>query len=379
MKDEEYLLDIQDIRNISDATLKKYREDLKHYTTYTEMSLDELLKEAEEEEDNAVRKRKRKIKTHLLGFQRYLKEDLDLQDSTVRSIMSRVKAFYRTYDIDLPQIKTQHVEQTETIQDIPTIEHIRKAASTSNLKHRAIILFMASSGTGSKETLNLIVQDFIDATREYHHEVDPKQALTVLKNKKNVIPTFYLKRFKTGHKYYTFCSPEATEAIVDFLQSSKKELKGENQLFDITQISLVKMFSRANDKYGWGWKKTRRFFHAHSMRMFFATQLTKAGLDYLIIQWLSGRAVPATTATYFKPSPDKLKKEYMKVVDKVSISKVDVYDVKSEEFAHLEETNQALKSEIDQLKEEQRIQNKEVLLKISNIKKQQQQQMENHK
>jgi len=99
MKDEEYLLDIQDIRNISDATLKKYREDLKHYTTYTEMSLDELLKEAEEEEDNAVRKRKRKIKTHLLGFQRYLKEDLDLQDSTVRSIMSRVKAFYRTYDI----------------------------------------------------------------------------------------------------------------------------------------------------------------------------------------------------------------------------------------------------------------------------------------
>lgn len=133
------------------------------------------------------------------------------------------------------------------------------------------------------------------------------------------------------------------------------------------------VFQRINEKYKWGWKKTRRFFHAHSLRMFFATQLTKAGLDYLIIQWLSGRAVPATTATYFKPSPEKLKKEYMKVVDKVSISKVDVYDVKSEEFAQLEETNQALKSEIDQIKEEQRTHRKELLLEISDLKKQQKQ------
>lgn len=355
MNDEEYFKEIQDIRNLSNSTLKKYREDLAHYMNYTKMTLDELLTEADNEEEQRIRMRKRKVKSRLLGFQRYLKEELKLRPSTVRSIMSRVKAFYRTYDIELPQIKTQHVEQTETIEDIPTLEHIRKAVSTSNLKHRAIILFMASSGTGSRETLNLTVQDFIDATKEYHHEVNPKRALNVLKNKKNIIPTFYLKRFKTGHKYYTFCSPEATEAIVDFLQSSKKELKAENQLFDITQISLVKMFSRANDRYGWGWKKTRRFFHAHAMRMFFATQLTKAGLDYLIIQWLSGRAVPATTATYFKPSPDKLKKEYMKVVDKVSVSKVDVYDVKSEEFMHIEETNKALSSKVEKLEQEMKL------------------------
>jgi uncharacterized protein YdcH (DUF465 family) len=52
--------------------------------------------------------------------------------------------------------------------------------------------------------------------------------------------------------------------------------------------------------------------------------------------------------------------------------------VKSREFERLEETNKSLKSEIDQMKEAQRMQNKEVLLKISNIKKQQQQ-MKDHK
>ena len=65
--------------------------------------------------------------------------------------------------------------------------------------------------------------------------------------------------------------------------------------------------------------------------------------------------MPATTATYFKPSPEKLKKEYMKVVDKVSISKVDVYDVKSEEFAHLEETNKTLEKRLERLESEFKI------------------------
>lgn len=353
MNDEEYLQELQQLRNLSDSTLSRYKIDLKHYTKYTGMTLEQLLEEADDEEEQRIRMRKRKIKTHMLGLQQQLLT-YNFEPSTVKTILSRIKAFYRTYDIEIPQIRTVGKESTETLEDIPTLEHIRVASSTNNLKHKALILFMASSGTGSKETLNITVQDFIDATSDYHHETNIQNVLDVLSNKKNIIPTFHLRRFKTNHNYYTFCSPEASEAILMYLKT-RKNLKPDSKLFDITGKGLVMVFQRINEKYNWGWKKTRRFFHAHSMRMFFATQLTKAGLDYLIIQWLSGRAVPATTATYFKPSPDKLKKEYMKVVDKVSVSKVDVYDVKSEEFMHIEETNKALSSKVEKLEQEMKL------------------------
>ena len=371
MNDEEYLKELQQLRNLSDSTLNRYKIDLKHYTKYTGMSLEELLEEADDEEEQRIRMRKRKIKTHMLGLQQQLLT-YNFEPSTIKTIFSRIKAFYRTYDIEIPQIRTVGKESTETLEDIPTLEHIRVASSTNNLKHKALILFMASSGTGSKETLSITIQDFIDASSDYHHETSIQNVLDVLSNKKNIIPTFHLRRFKTNHNYYTFCSPEASEAIIRYLKT-RENLKPESKLFDITGKGLVMVFQRINEKYKWGWKKTRRFFHAHSLRMFFATQLTKAGLDYLIIQWLSGRAVPATTATYFKPSPEKLKKEYMKVVDKVSISKVDVYDVKSEEFAQLEETNKSLKGEMEAMKEEQRKRDKQMLLEISNLKKQQKQ------
>lgn len=143
MKDEEYIHEIQQLRNIKDISTKKYEEDLRFYKEYTGMTIEELLNEADNEEDQRIRMRKRKIKQHLLGFQQH-QIDLNLQPSTIQTRMSRIKAFYRTYDIEVPQIKPPKIEKTETINDIPTIEHIRKAASTNNLKHRAIILFMVS-------------------------------------------------------------------------------------------------------------------------------------------------------------------------------------------------------------------------------------------
>lgn len=191
MNDEEYLKELQQLRNLSDSTLSRYKIDLKHYTKYTGMTLEELLEEADDEEEQRIRMRKRKIKTHMLGLQQQLLA-YNFEPSTIKTIFSRIKAFYRTYDIEIPQIRTVGKESTETLEDIPTLEHIRVASSTNNLKHKALILFMASSGTGSKETLSLTVQDFIDASSDYHHETSIQNVLDVLSNKKNIIPTFHL-------------------------------------------------------------------------------------------------------------------------------------------------------------------------------------------
>jgi integrase len=347
MEDREYLKEIQELRNLSDTTLKRYENDLGHYTKYHQMTLNELLIEAEVEEEERVRMRNRRIKRRLLDFQANLK-DRNLEPSTIKTIMSHVKSFYRTYEVELPQIKNPTVPITENIHDIPTIKHIKIATSTNNLKHKALILFMSSSGTGTSETLELTIKDFIIATEDYHNESNIYDVLNTLSKKRDIIPVFTLTRHKINYKYYTFCSPEATEAIVNYLKS-RKNINNDSKLFDLTQVGLVKVFKRINDKYQWGWKKNRRFFHAHALRKFFATELTKTGIDHLIIEWMMGHSIPQTTASYYLADPNHLKKEYFRVVNKITVSKIEVYDIKSVEFLKIEKELESNKKEYEQI------------------------------
>ena len=60
--------------------------------------------------------------------------------------------------------------------------------ATSNLKHKAVILFMLSSGTARQETVKLIIQDFIVATQDYHSNESLTEVLTELETQNNIIP-----------------------------------------------------------------------------------------------------------------------------------------------------------------------------------------------
>ena len=51
-------------------------------------------------------------------------------------------------------------------------EIIKDAINITNPIMQAIILFISSSGCARQETLNITIQDFIDATREYHDSDD---------------------------------------------------------------------------------------------------------------------------------------------------------------------------------------------------------------
>ena len=84
---------------------------------------------------------------------------------------------------------------------------------------RAFVLFMSSSGCARQETLNITIQDFIEATKEYHASNDIYEIINELKGRKDIIPIFKLKRQKTNEYYHTFCSPEATCEIFHYLSS----------------------------------------------------------------------------------------------------------------------------------------------------------------
>lgn len=168
---------------------------------------------------------------------------------------------------------------------------------------RAVILFMSSSGTAKAETLSLTVEQFITGTQDYHDGGDIEVILNTLEHKRNVVPTFYLKRIKTDKYYYTFCSPEASREIVKYLKTGPG-VKLSDPLFDFSAYTLLARFQEINDGMGWGFKGKYRFFRSHTLQKFHASNI---GLSAEYIDELQGRSKNMIHETYIKTNPEKLK------------------------------------------------------------------------
>lgn len=63
-------------KNLSKNSKKKYRNCLKNYTNYHQLTLEELVDEAEKDEENNVRPARRMIRSRLLNFRTHLINDL---------------------------------------------------------------------------------------------------------------------------------------------------------------------------------------------------------------------------------------------------------------------------------------------------------------
>ena len=200
------------------------------------MLFHDLLKEADYEEEIGIRWKKRKLKVRLMEFRIFLQENY--LASTAKVYFQRILTLYRHFEIEiheLPPISTKNCKFSKpiTFEDLPTKEIIKEAIEIANPIMKAIILFISSSGCSRRETLNLTVGDFINATYEYHKTKDVKKALLILNNLEFVIPIFRIRRQKTNKFYFTFCSPEASSHIVKYLKT-RENLKLEDKLFDFT-------------------------------------------------------------------------------------------------------------------------------------------------
>lgn len=344
--------EIAQTKNLAKTTIYSYHTALDKYSTYHQLSIQELLAEADQEEEEGIRLKRRKIKQRLLTFRAHLQEQ-GKQPLTINTQMSKILSTYNFYEIETPHIPRLQNTTHELIEDIPTKKHIRTALeATGNLGLQALILFLSSSGTSRNEALSITIQDFIDATREYHHETTLPNVIRSLENKDYVVPMFQLYRKKTHYPYITFCSPEATQKIVLYLRH-RLSLHGEqyglmkfpehihinyeDKLFPISKETVNKNFSRLNDKLGWGNKGTRRFFHPHALRKYFATELLKHDLDSITIDFLSGRKINQTHEAYFKADPRKLKEKYMQFMSNLMIyEEVYVRDITTPELHELE-------------------------------------------
>ncbi len=304
------------VRNLKKSTFYGYLSALKLYTQFCETSLEDLIAEAYSDEDQRIPLKDRRIKKRLIEFRSFLLTNLS--PGAAKTYFAKVKTFYNHFEVQLPYLPhvKYGVDYEIYYNDLPTKEHIKNALSISSCEMRALILFMATSGTAMAETLSLTINDFVKATGDYHENNNLNDILNSLEKQDDIVPTWYLKRVKTDKYYYTFNHPEATIEIVKYLKNRKITDLNE-KLFPFLPSLVLERFQRINDYFGWGFKGNYRFFRSHTLRKFHASNI---GLRAEHVDLLQGRSRNIVHETYIKTNPEKLKNLYIKAMDNLSLS-----------------------------------------------------------
>lgn len=335
-------------RNLSSGSVKVYQHALQKYTDFNGMTLPQLIDEADLEEDDRVRWKRRTLKRRLIDFRNYL-IDNGYAKETINTMMKRVTTFYRHYEIEIHHLPKVNIQSNVEIR-IPTREDLQVAVESSKPLMKALILFLASSGMSKVDALKLTVGDFITATSTYHQGGGILEIMDQLNGRDDVTPTFSLTRTKTNKFHHTFCTPEASQCIVNYLYSRKDTLTLDSPLFKISYHWLTIKFEDLNQSLNLGVTTGNDYavLRCHTLRKYHATTLRNDGLSIDIINSMQGKAKNKVDSAYYIDTPEELKKMYTEHMDCLYIT--DTIRYKSEVDV-LKEENESYKSQLDKYNE----------------------------
>lgn len=354
MNDKEILDQFQITRRLKPTTMKGYKDAVRIYTEFNNLTLQELFEEATHEEIDRIRWADRTLKKRLTEFRIYLYDNY--AKKTARIHFSRIKTIYNHFDIEihkLPPIKSEDEEPPITYKDLPTITILKKALSISIPKIRALIELMVATGCAKKEIRHITFQQVIDGTYEYHHKTNIIDAINTMKGRDDIVITFHLKRFKTGKWFYTFSHPEASATLIDYiivLLNKYPNIQPEDRIFNINKDYFNNYFKEINNALGLGKVRSYNRFTSHMLRRYHASTLEDAGMDSETINRLQGKSRSPTDEAYFKNNPKKLKEKYMKYMHSLYIN-FDVKEVKPDKYIQLENENKEYKKKLDKIEE----------------------------
>lgn len=354
IKNDKVFQDYIEERRLKPRTIKSYLYHIYNYCQSTKLLPSELLEEAEEEEENLIRLRKRKIKLHLKSFEKFM-DQKEYSHTHQKTAMTVVRNFYGHFEIQLPQTIRNKTPQThETYEDLPTIEELSKALSLCYGKYKPIFLTMLSSSMGASEVRNLKVKDFLNAISNYFREplILPLDMLQIRSkiNKKVFIGEWNIIRVKTSMPYVCFTSPEANFSILDYLEREPPK-SIDDYLFPrskeqgdepIKENTFMVYFQTLNKRAGLGKVNKYAKLHSHVFRKFYASKLLDKDIQQIHIDALLGHSVSnKTTGTYSKPTIQHLKHDYLKIVKDISIEEIEVKTMESPEYQELKEQYQS--------------------------------------
>ena len=356
-------------KKLSQATSNFYTSAVRMYEDVIGSTIDVLINEADLEEEAGVRWKHRSVRKYLIDFRNYLYANRS--EGTAKRYFAAIKTIYTHYEIELhslPSFNSKQIDKTFKMdyEDLLTKDEIIDAYYEANNLTKCLILLAMSSGLSKVDMLNLKVSDWIIACEDYISSSDSLLSqLLELKSQDVVIPCFKDERQKTSSKFTTFCSPEASEHITQYLIGRDSKIReafenaydGENlpeklsyddKLFDVSSAHVGYTFRKINRKLGLGRVGKFAKFRCHMLRKFHAsTLLNSEKLTWTVeeIDTLQGRSMDITHQAYFKNSKEKLFNKYVECVDELMLFK-SIHGVDEEAYEKLKTENNFYKKEI---------------------------------
>jgi integrase len=318
----------------SKETAAKYRTDFKLFLDYVKIyDLDVLLDLGKEA-----------LQVLVIKYVRSLRDDpvKKYSRSTVQNRIASIFYFLVNNDIELNKQKIRrYLPPDESVRDDRpyTLDEIQKILSASDLRTKAMVWLMHSSGCriGSLHTMR--IEDLVPVNYQ-------GQELYKIR--------VYAR---TRDEYYSFITPEAkSEGIdpyLDYRVRSDEILKDESPLFrkqfnpftinkplPLSQHSLIDVIDYALNKSG---VKSKKIMKSHAFRKGFKTICEQSGMKSINVELLLGHSIGVSNS-YYRPNESDVLADYMKAADALTVDPTQRLQTKVKEL----ESERA--EEIDRLK-----------------------------
>lgn len=332
-------------RSMDNVTERKYYFNLKNYTNFHQMSLDALLKEADDEEEAGVRLNKRKVYDRILDFRNHLLS-LGRARNTVNTNITSVKTFYRESKIELPNLPKVHSKKFNKkeklmFSELPDKNTMRTVIQGSKTpKHIALFGFCYVNGTARAELASLTYGQVMESLSEWIRiPATPEDIVNELDGrcaKLEIIPIIRMVQSKTQEDYYTLVTPEVLQFMIDYLKQNLS-LKPEDPFFQLSVDGISSAFQNTNGKYDFGKSSDGNgFFSNYHIRKWNATVIG----DKDFADYIQGRKENVINETYYLKDLNRLRNKY-----KDHIHKLGIFD--NYELAFNSEAYDKLKAEMD--------------------------------
>ncbi|HII01970.1 TPA: tyrosine-type recombinase/integrase [Methanosarcinaceae archaeon] len=351
------------------ATKISYIQAFAQFLEYTKMTPDELIKEADNEISEGVQATRRKIKLRILDYREHIQER-GLAPKTVNKHISAIISFYKSAEIDIPQINHRKSKVLPLLKNkkFPTKKEILEVLRYADIRDLAIILVQSTSGLSVNELVTLRVGDI---NRGYDKETG--------------VTTLRMRRQKVDFDFVTFLSPEASKAVLDYIEYrnrkpftnekrrqmeyEKRKINSDNDFLFIKKVipdgyletqdeklrrlgrpGVMQVYKRLGKKAGmdtpkgdWG------FIRSHNMRKYFNTSLLNGGLDIFSVDYFMGHTMDDTHSAYFSPDPEKLKLKYLRHLPYLEVSDTETKVIETAEYKELREEKERLNQKVGKL------------------------------
>ena len=293
MKTEKLILKKWFARNgLSEGTRKLYENHMDIYKNFVEKSLEELIDEAEKEQDKGIKPMKRLVNDQIMLFKDHLDKE-GYAPGTVNNIIAAVKSFYRAFDIETINIRL-HAGDTSLDKNqgkLLTKEEIMKMLNVSNARDRAIIYLMALTGMASNEVRNLSIHKFLEAAgNSINKDIETLEDL--FENEDELIKDliiFEIVRKKVNYRHHVLMPPEVTRSIIAYLKERHFNRNDKRHIQDLNGPIFVTNQGTPMSKTGVGseikrigflagFKKEKGaycYWRPHSFRKYFIITIIK--------------------------------------------------------------------------------------------------------